>query len=81
MDAHWAILYASVATYGLAILVSEYDGLGEVLLKLRRRIPLLRCAVCSAVWLAIPINLLSGTGMLGYLASIGGMIVLDRVLR
>ena len=73
------LIIATLGTYGPSTLLAEYDGPLDILSKLRKR-GLPDCAVCLAVWIAIPVSYFAGIGILGYLAVIGGVILLERAL-
>ena len=72
------IVMVALATYGVATLVSEYDGVFDVFSKLRSNIKAFRCVPCATVWIAIPIAVIMNVGVIGYLASVGISIALDR---
>lgn len=78
------LLTALLATYGVAKLISNYDGLFNVFLWLRNRDSvigkLFSCTVCLAVWVAIPVAYFAGFGVMGYLAIIGSVILIERNL-
>lgn len=74
------VILAALATYGIATLVSEYDGPFNVFTELRTWLPALRCVPCGSVWIAAPIALLSGVGFIGYLAALGIVMVMERSL-
>lgn len=73
------IIIISVALYGVTTLVAEYEGVFGVFAKLRSAITFLQCVPCSAVWIGIPLAFVSGIGLIGYLASIGFVLLLDRM--
>lgn len=69
------------ATYGISKLITSYDGLWGVFLRLRDKFTTpFNCTVCTAVWVAVPIALFAGVGILGYLAIIGAVILIERVV-
>lgn len=78
MEQLWQTFLATFAVYGIAHLVVYEDGPADLFLKLRRMGSLFRCVPCFTVWIAIPFLFLTDIGILGYLATIGGVIVIDR---
>jgi len=72
-------VYAVLATFGVSALISNYDGPQGVLVLLRAHVAAARCCVCLSVWLGIPIALLTGVGVVGYLAIVGTVILLERL--
>jgi len=72
------ILVATIATFGVSALISTYDGSFGVLRRLRSRVKVFECTVCTAVWIAVPIANFTGIGPIGYLFIIGGVILLER---
>ncbi len=76
------LLIAILGTYGVAVLVSEYDGLFSIFAKARRSFlrPLLVCSVCFAVWVAIAFSIALNLSLLEYLAVLGGAVLLARNL-
>lgn len=74
------IIIASLATYGVATLVSEYDGAFNVFTKLRSKLPALRCMPCAATWIALPIALFMDIGVMGYLAALGIVVAMERTI-
>jgi hypothetical protein len=73
------IIYAIIATYGIATLLAEYDGPFNVLSKLRNR-GMPNCNVCMGVWIAIPLALFLEIGLIGYFVTIGGVVILGRLV-
>lgn len=75
------LIIASLATFGLATLIADYDGPAGILLKLRKadKTKLTHCNICLGVWLAIPISLLAGIGLVEYIAIIGIEIIIERL--
>lgn len=73
------IIISSIATFGISALISNYDGPGEILFKLRKKVPLTRCTICLGVWAGIPIAYFMGVGIIGYLAIIGLVILVERL--
>ena len=78
-------IIAALATYGISSLVTSYDGLYEVFLKLRQKYPhsAFNCPACLSVWFAVIFTLLIYLGFLWLLvplAIVGVVIILERVL-
>jgi len=72
-------IFAALATFGVSALISNYDGPMGVFVRLRSHVAATRCCVCLSVWLGIPIALLTGVGVVGYLAIIGTVILIERL--
>lgn len=72
------IIIATVATFGVAGLIAEYDGPADVLLKLREKVTLTRCIVCMSVWIApVMLALLAyDQYWIVYSAAVVGVIIL-----
>lgn len=81
MAQYYTTIIAILATYGLSTLLAEFEGYKDVFVWLRTRIEPLRCAVCASCWIAMPIVLFAGLGLLEYFAIIGSVIILDRLLN
>lgn len=76
------LIISALATFGIASLVSNYDGPYNIFTKLRSRYEMLRCTVCLATWLATPLFFLAANGFLAYvtsLAIIGVVVIVERV--
>ena len=75
------LIFAALAIYGISYLLVEKDGFMDVFLKLReiKWLPF-NCITCTAVWIGVPIALLSGIGLLGYFASLGIIVLIERVV-
>ena len=73
------IIIAVFATYALSTLLAQYDGPLGILADIRE-LGLPDCAVCLAVWIAIPISLIMGVNFMEYFAVLGGSIALSRAL-
>jgi len=76
-------IITALAVYGLAALVSSYDGAWSVFARLRNKFPnsALHCTVCLSVWLSIPIILLGtyiGLWFIAPLAIVGVVIFLEK---
>lgn len=77
-------LITALAVYGLSALISEYEGPFEAFKRLRGKYPnsALTCVVCTSVWLAVPISLISiyfGVEWLIPSAIVGAVIVGERI--
>lgn len=70
---------AVLATYGTSKIISEYDGPYSIFTKIRNKYPLspFLCVVCTSVYLAVPISVVSGLSIIGYLAVIGSIILIE----
>lgn len=74
------IIQVAIATYGLAVLISDYDGPFDILYSLRGRYyRLFSCHVCLSFWIAIPISIMTEIGLIGYLTALGLVILLERI--
>lgn len=78
-----ALIAATLATYGVASLVTNYSGPFNAFTSLRKSAKgelksALECTVCVATWVSVPIALIAGVGFLGWLAAIGAVILLER---
>lgn len=71
------LIIAAIATYGVSALIAEYGGPFDIFLRLRQKLRVLECTVCLSVWLAIPISIFSGLDIIGYLAVIGAVIIIE----
>jgi len=74
------ILITALATYGISSIVAHYDGLGQVFMKLRQKYPTsaFTCTICLATWVAIPIATHLSIGVVGYLAALGLILIVER---
>ena len=72
------IIIAALGVYGVSIILAEYPGPFNILEKLRRYRVL--CVICLSVWVAIPVAYLAGVDVLGYLAIIGILILIERIV-
>lgn len=77
-------LITALAVYGLAALVSTYDGPGNIFVRFRNKYPNspLHCTVCLSCWLVTPIILLGvfvGLWSIALFAIIGVVILLDNI--
>lgn len=72
-------ILSGIGVYGIATLIAEYDGPLALFVRLRNVAKVTRCNVCLAVWLGIPVALLANIGVLGYLATIGIVILTERL--
>lgn len=73
------LLIATLATFGLSALISNYDGPYDVFNKLKSKYSVFRCTVCLSVWVAIPISILMYLGIVEYTAIIGAVIIIERL--
>ena len=77
-------IITALAVYGLAALISSYDGAWSIFARLRNKYPNspLQCAVCTSVWLVLPIMALSYFGGVIFVvpfAIIGVVILLEKI--
>lgn len=74
------IITAILATFGIASLLTEYDGPFNAFVRLRGYVggPF-KCLVCLSCWVAIPICIYLGLNFIEYLAVIGGVIFIYRL--
>jgi len=72
------ILLNILAIYGATTLIVNYDGPMDIFMKLRGELRVFRCVPCLSVWLSVPF--LFTSGLIMYLAVIGGVIALDEAL-
>jgi len=72
------ILLNILAIYGATTLIVNYDGPMDIFLRLREEYKVFRCIPCLCVWLSVPF--LFTSGLVVYLAIIGGVIALDEAL-
>lgn len=79
MDTYITTFFSIIGTYGLCHLLVYEDGAYDTLLKIRRVIKPFRCMPCSVAWVAIPVSIYFGIGLLGYIAIIGGVIFMDKI--
>jgi len=78
-----SVLFTALATFGIATLISQYDGVADVFLRLRSIEPLhnfLSCTVCLSLWISIPFSVANGIGVIGYFATVGIVILLERLV-
>ena len=75
------LIFAALATYGISALLVEKNGFMDVFLKLReiKWLPF-NCITCTAVWIGIPIAIFSGIGLLGYFATLGIIVLIERIM-
>lgn len=79
------IIIASLATYGISSLLTEYSGIKDIFIKARLRFPnsALNCIVCTSVYVSIALFIIVLLGLGYYLtpfAVVGVVIILDRFL-
>lgn len=78
------LLILILAVYGLSALVTQYDGPGDIFLKMRIRYEKspFHCTVCMAAWLVVPLVLIqvfTGSAFVIPLSVIGAIIILENV--
>lgn len=73
---------ASLATFGIAVMLSEKDGPFDILLRLRSKFKLLECTVCISFWVALVVLAMLALGW-SYItwtfAVVGAVVLLDRL--
>lgn len=74
------IIISTVALYGISTLISDYPGPFSILSKIKSKLSVARCNICLSVWFGVPIAYYTEIGTIGYLAIIGGVIALDRII-
>jgi hypothetical protein len=72
------IIVASMAVFGMAALISTYDGPFDILALAREQVGMLACTVCLSVWI-IAGMFLAGVPFGECCAVIGGVIILERI--
>lgn len=72
------IFIATLGTYGVATLVSDYDGAFGIFKRLRKLGEVFECNICLTPWIALPIAYLAGLSFVEYLAVIGLVIIIER---
>lgn len=80
-------IYATLATYSIALMFSSYDGPGNIFEKLRsikwlKSFGLLECYICFTSWVALPISVYLYNGLaivLMAFAISGAAIVLYKI--
>lgn len=77
-----SIVIGILIVYGLATIVTEYDGPFHVFAKLRasKLNSLLSCAVCVSPYIALLLIPLMGISLVQYLAVLGGSIIIARII-
>lgn len=75
-----SILIAILASYSIAIIVTEYDGPLGVFYSIRRSFlgDLFGCAVCLGVYTSVIFSIGSGFSVIEYFAVVGGVTILAR---
>lgn len=75
-----SILIAILASYSVAVIVSEYDGPLDIFYNLRRSrlSALFSCSVCLGVYVSIVFSMALSVGLVGCFAVIGGVTLLAR---
>jgi len=77
-------LITALSVYGLASLITGYDGPKGMFLKLRNKYPYsaINCTVCLSCWIALPMILTGaylGLAFLAPFAIVGVVILLERL--
>jgi hypothetical protein len=74
------LVIATLATYGISIIVCEYDGPADIFYKLRTGYlsGVLSCATCFSVWVAIALSIALKLSPVECLAVIGANVLLTR---
>jgi len=77
-------LITALAVFGLAALITSYDGPGSIFARLRNKYPNspFHCTLCTATWLIIPIMLLAffaGMVFVVPFAILGTIIIIERL--
>jgi hypothetical protein len=74
-----------LAVYGISKVLTEGNGPGGSLYKLRCHIEALNCFMCTSVWVASIIALFTYNGFAGYIlvtaALFGGAIIINEVIN
>lgn len=73
------LILAVLATFGTSALITNYGGPIGIFIKLRSKTNVLQCTVCLSVWVAIPISIVSGISLIEYFATLGCVILLERL--
>lgn len=76
------ILLATLATYGISSLLTMYDGPWDAFIKLRDKFPFppFTSLMVMCIYVGIPVAYLSGLCLLEYLAMIGIVAILERIV-
>lgn len=74
------LIIGSLATYGIAVIVANYDGPFNILVKLRESKvgSLFTCSVCLSVYVAAFVAIFMGLSFFEYLAILGLAVLLER---
>ena len=75
----YELLIATLATYGVATLIAEYDGPRDIFRKLRRKGKVFECSTCLSVYIAVIPVLILSMSFLEYIAIIGAVIIIERI--
>lgn len=76
------LLIGVLATFGLAALVTNYDGPLSVFISLRSKYRVFECTVCLSVWIApviLALLALGATWLVWSCAVVGAVILLERL--
>lgn len=75
-----SLIYSIIITTGFSTLISQYDGLFDIFLHLRRsRLnKLFDCGVCLSVYLAIVPAILLNLSLVEYLTVVGASVIILR---
>lgn len=73
---------SALATFGAAALISDYDGVFDIFLRLRKKSKAFGCIVCLSFWIAIPMLYLTSIGIMAvvYLFAIVGLVIITERL-
>ena len=74
------LLLATFITSGLALMISEYDGVFNIFVELRKKLEAFNCAVCLSPYIALLPTLLLNLDFVEYLAIIGMSVIIVRRL-
>lgn len=76
------VIISAVGTYGLATIVADYDGPFNMFDKIRstRLGRLFSCNVCLSPYMALIPALSLDIGFVGYIAAVGGTVILARLV-
>lgn len=78
MDLLVSVIVYGVATYGIATVITDYDGPFGVFDSLRQKFALFRCSVCLSTWLIVVFWLVGGLAIIESLAALGIAVFILR---